>query len=117
MDARPDLGRRGEALAAELYADLGFTILDRNFRCREGELDIVAGADGLVVFCEVKTRATDRWGDPSEAVNHVKQARLRKLAAIWLGTHRPGRVDVRFDVVSVIAADGRMDVTHLEDAF
>ncbi|MEA2498189.1 MAG: putative endonuclease [Actinomycetota bacterium] len=117
MDARPALGRNGEDIATELYENLDFTILDRNFRCSSGELDIVAAKDRLVVFCEVKTRRTNHWGEPSEAVNHVKRARLRRLAAIWLSEKRPGRVDVRFDVVSVIVAGGRAEVTHLEDAF
>ena len=117
MDERPVLGRSGEDLAAGLYEDLGFEIVERNFRCREGEVDLIAAKEHLVVFCEVKTRRTNRWGEPSEAVNHLKQRRLRRLAAIWLRDRHPGRVDVRFDVVSVIVADGRPQVTHLKEAF
>jgi len=117
MDHRPAMGRSGEELAAEMYQRLGFTIVERNFRCPAGEIDLIAAMEGLVVFCEVKTRRSNRWGEPSEAVNHVKRARLRKLAAIWLRERRPGQVQVRFDVVSVIVADGRAEVTHLVEAF
>ncbi|MEA2460812.1 MAG: putative endonuclease [Actinomycetota bacterium] len=117
MDARPALGRLGEDAAADLYENLGFSVLERNFRCNEGEIDIVAARDRLVVFCEVKTRRTDHWGEPSEAVNYRKQSRLRKLAAVWLRERRAGSVDVRFDVVSVIVADGTTKVTQLTDAF
>ena len=117
MDERPAFGRSGEDLAAELYENLGYRVVDRNFRCKAGELDVVANAPGTVVFCEVKTRRTNRWGEPSEAVGARKQARLRRLAAIWLEAHRPGRVDIRFDVVSVIVAPDGTEVTHIPDAF
>jgi putative endonuclease len=117
MDARPALGRAGEDLAVELYRRLGFRIVDRNFRCPSGEIDLVARRDGTLVFCEVKTRTTDRWGEPSEAVGPMKQARLRRLAGQWLAQRRPGPVQVRFDVVSVIVRGARTDVTHVPDAF
>lgn len=66
-----------------------------------GEVDIIAGAPGLVVFCEVKSRATDAFGGPLAAVGFAKQRRLRRLAATWLATERPGVVGVRFDVAAI----------------
>ena len=117
MDERPALARRGEALAAELYESAGFTILDRNWRCREGELDIVAARCDLVVFCEVKTRRSAAYGLPSEAVGARKQNRLRRLAARWLAEARPGAVEVRFDVVSVIEDSAGTELTLIPDAF
>jgi putative endonuclease len=117
MDHRPGLGRSGEDAAAALYRKLGCRIVERNFRTRAGEIDLVARRGNLVIFCEVKTRRSARWGLPAEAVHHRKQQRLRRLAGEWLGLRRPGRVDVRFDVVSVIVADNEMEVTHLPNAF
>lgn len=117
MDARPHLGRRGEDLAAEHLARLGLTVVERNFRCREGEVDIVATGAGVVVFCEVKTRRTNRWGEPCEAVDARKQERLRRLAARWLRERRPGAVDVRFDVVSIVARGPVPELVHIADAF
>lgn len=114
---RPTLGRLGEDLAAERYRGLGFEIVARNWRCRAGEIDLIARRGSLLVFCEVKARRSDHWGDPSEAVDHRKQARLRRLAGTWLAEHRPGRVEVRFDVVSVIVAAGRMQASVIVDAF
>jgi putative endonuclease len=117
VDARTDLGRRGEDAAAAFYERNGYRVVDRNFRCNAGELDLVAAGRGVIVFCEVKTRATDHFGLPAEAVSIRKQGRLRRLAARWLEQRRPGAADVRFDVVSVIVRDGRLQLTHIPDAF
>lgn len=117
MDARTDLGRTGEDAAAKMYGDSGFLVLERNYRCRGGEIDLVVRRGPLVVFCEVKTRRTDRWGEPAEAVGYAKQVRLRRLAAAWLADRRPGSVEIRFDVVSVIVRPGRVELRHIPDAF
>jgi putative endonuclease len=117
VDARAKLGRDGEDAAAAVLERSGLRIVDRNFRCAEGEIDLVARRDDLLVFCEVKARRTTRWGDPSEAVGWAKRNRLRRLAAAWMNAHRPGPVDVRFDVVSVIVRGGQVAARHLPDAF
>jgi putative endonuclease len=117
MHARTAFGHAIEDLAAELLEKLGFRIVARNYRCTAGEIDIVALRDGSLVFCEVKARRNDRFGSPAEAVTYAKQARLRRLAACWLSEHKPGPVDIRFDVVSAIVYDGRVDMTHIPDAF
>ncbi len=117
MDARAQVGRRGEDAACDLYRRLGFRVVERNYRSGRGEIDVVARRRDTVVFCEVKTRRSDGWGVPAEAVDRAKQARLRKLAAAWMAERRPGCVDVRFDVVSVIVRGDQIDVTHVPDAF
>jgi putative endonuclease len=117
MDMRSELGRAGEERAARHLSRLGFKVIERNHRRREGEIDLIARRGRLIVFCEVKTRTSDRWGLPSEAVHPVKQMRLRRLAAGWLSERRPGRVDVRFDVISAIARNGDIELTHIPDAF
>ena len=117
MDTRSDLGRTGEDLAARLYEEDGYRIVTRNFRCRQGEIDIIATKGGTVVFCEVKTRSTDFFGDPVEAVKPTKQARLRRLGAVWLSQNPAPGMALRFDVVSVIADRQGTRVRRLEDAF
>jgi putative endonuclease len=115
---RQELGRRGEALACARLADAGLRVVARNWRCRAGEIDVVAAADGLLVFCEVKTRRGDGYGTAAAAVTPAKQARLRALAAAYLAAtpHPPCRV--RFDVVTVLWPRGRQPaVDHLEGAF
>ena len=100
-----------------MYERLGYRVLDRNFRVDEGELDIVARRGDVLVFCEVKTRRSDLWGSPAEAVAWKKQQRLRRLAARWMHARRPGPVEVRFDVVSIVMRDGEPEITHLPGAF
>ncbi len=117
MDARTRLGRSGEDLAASRYLRDGYRIVARNFRCGQGEIDIIAARDHTLVFCEVKTRSTDFFGDPMEAVNRTKQARLRRLAAVWLSENPAPGMSLRFDVVSVIADRQGTRVSRLEDAF
>ena len=117
MDGRQALGRSGEDLAAARLTSLGFEVVARNVRGSGGELDIVARRDGLIVFCEVKTRRSDRFGMPAEAVSYAKQQRIRRLAAEWLAAHRPRATDLRFDVVSVVSNGQGDEVTHIPGAF
>jgi putative endonuclease len=117
MHARSRFGHFGEDLAAGHLESLGFEVVARNYHCAAGEIDVVAMKGRLLVFCEVKTRMGDTFGVPEEAVGYAKQARLKKLAAHWLTEHKPGAVDIRFDVVSVIFRNGTGEVTHIPDAF
>ena len=98
---RRALGARGERLAAQWYERNGHVVLDRNWRCRDGELDIVARCGDTIVFSEVKTRSSDAYGSPAEAVGVAKQRRIRRLALLWLRERGLHAVDLRFDVVAV----------------
>jgi putative endonuclease len=111
------LGRFGEDTAARHLERAGLVILDRNWRCASGELDIVARDAGCLVFCEVKTRSSAAFGGPAEAVGRAKAARIRRLAAAWLDSHPQGGCPIRFDVVAVSRAGGALSVEHLRAAF
>ncbi|MGH9246730.1 MAG: YraN family protein [Acidimicrobiales bacterium] len=106
--ARRELGASGEAAAAAWYEANGYEVVARNWRCRQGELDLVVRQARTVVFCEVKTRTSDAFGVPAEAVNHAKRQRLRHLAARWLADAGFPVREIRFDVVSVL--DGHIEV-------
>lgn len=103
-----DLGAKGEDLAAAWYMRQGYQVLGRNWRCRDGELDLVVSRDRCVVFCEVKTRSGTAFGLPAEAVTGEKQRRLRRLATRWLGEQKRsvGFAEVRFDVACVTVRTG-----------
>ena len=112
------LGAYGEQRAADHLAGAGLLPVDRNWRCSLGEIDLVARDGEVVVFCEVKTRRGDRYGDPLEAVHPRKVARLRRLAEHWLAVHGDPGTQVRFDVVGVlVGAGGRARVDHVRGAF
>jgi putative endonuclease len=117
------VGRFGEQLAVDVLTDSGLTILERNWRCADGEIDIIAWDGPVLAVIEVKTRSSTAFGDPAEAVNPAKAARLRRLASQWLAQHRRiGTVDpwpeVRFDVVAVVrVAPGGPTVRHIKAAF
>jgi putative endonuclease len=120
VDSVNRTGVLGEELAARYLAGAGLQLLDRNWRCRRGELDVVARDGDALVFVEVKTRTSLRFGTPLEAVDARKALRLRRLAALWLRAHptagssRP-RV-LRFDVVAVTALPGRgPQLQHVRD--
>jgi putative endonuclease len=117
MDERSALGRTGEDLAARLYVGDGYRVVARNFRSRQGEIDLIAARDRTLVFCEVKTRRTDYFGTPAEAVTFAKRARLKRLAAEWLSRNPAPGMSMRFDIVSVLADGRETRVERLEDAF
>jgi putative endonuclease len=121
-DHRSELGRLGEQLAAEHLVRRGFQIVERNYRTRWGELDIVAFDGRTLAFCEVKTRRLRTAGaSPLEAVRTLKRSRVRKMAGSWLveRTDRPHADNLRFDAIGVTfdPAGSLVALEHLEGAF
>jgi putative endonuclease len=118
-DRRSDeLGRRGEDLAADYLARTGLVVLSRNWRCREGEVDLIATDGQRLVVCEVKTRSGTGYGEPSEGVTPAKAARIRRVTAAWLRAYRVGWCEIRFDVLAVLCPQqGPVTVEHLQGAF
>jgi putative endonuclease len=115
-----DLGRRGEDHAvAYLKEHAGLLLVARNWRCRDGEIDLVlTDGQGLLVVCEVKTRTTTHYGTPAEAITHAKATRIRHLARRWCHTHGVIEPRLRFDIVAILWPPGRAPtVDHIENAF
>jgi putative endonuclease len=108
MGAKDVLGKEGEQAAVSYLEGRGFWILDRNWRCADGEIDIVAADQRTFVVCEVKTRSGTRFGTPLDAVGQAKRRRLRRLAAQWLSAHGVRFDQIRIDVVGLLrdGADG-----------
>ena len=111
---KQSVGRYGEDVAARWLVGAGMEILDRNWRCAAGELDLVMRDGPTLVFCEVKTRSSAIGGHPLEAVDEVKLGRLRRLAAQWLEAHEVRPEGVRIDLVGVIRPGrGAAEVIHV----
>lgn len=114
VQAKDVLGLQGEQVAARFLTEAGLTVLGRNWRCRDGEIDIVALDGRTLVICEVKTRSGVRFGTPLEAVTRPKAQRLRRLAVAWVRAHGLVFDQIRIDVVGVLrAASGEFSVEHV----
>ena len=113
MNAKDALGRHGEDLAAEYLQQSGLRVLDRNWWCADGEIDIVAVDRRVLVVCEVKTRTGDRYGAPLESISHSKLRRLRRLAIRWVVAHGVLFDEIRVDAVGVLRSpSGEFTVSH-----
>lgn len=118
MAAKDELGRAGEDRAAEHLTRLGYRILDRNWRCELGELDIVAQRDATLAFVEVKTRRTLDYGHPFEAIGERKRQRLWRLAHAWTRAHPMASrgCALRLEAIGIVGADpAQGSLEHLQD--
>lgn len=111
------LGARGERLAARYLRRRGLAIVARNYRCRAGEIDLIALDGEVLVFVEVKTRSGERWGRPEEAVDRRKQRQMERVAEEFVRQHRLHDRAIRFDVVGIVARGWWWRVEHFPDAF
>jgi putative endonuclease len=115
---RRAVGAYGERMAEQHLREQGLVVLARNWRCAEGEVDLILRDGDDVVFCEVKTRRGDRYGTPAEAIRPAKVRRLRRLAARWLAETSVRPHEIRFDVVAVLPQPrGATVVEHVRAAF
>lgn len=116
MRAKDELGRFGEDMAADYLQTHGCVVLERNYRCRSGEIDIIARDGGVLVICEVKTRSSEEFGNPIQAVTPVKLRRLRRLAAEWIRERGVRPESVRIDVIGIVRPRGSQPILeHLQD--
>jgi putative endonuclease len=112
------LGPIGESIAATFLKGAGFTIVERNFRCVCGEVDIIARDGRTIVFVEVKCRNNDRYGPPQLAVTPFKQRQISKAALVWLSKRRLYDAEARFDVVAIVVHDAELpQIEHIRNAF
>jgi putative endonuclease len=115
--SRAEIGALGEQLAVDHLRSLRMRVLERNWRCRYGELDVIAADDAarIVVFVEVKTRTSDQFGGVAQAVTPDKVRRLRRLAGLWLAAQNGSWAAVRIDVIGVrIGRQRTPEITHLQ---
>ncbi len=117
-DLNKGVGDRGEELAASFLEKHGLQVVERNFRCKGGEVDIVAREGNTTVFVEVKTRRTLAYGVPQLALTPFKQRQVSKAALTWLLKHRSPDAPARFDVVAILLeSEFTYSIEHIRDAF
>ncbi|MBU1565998.1 MAG: YraN family protein [Proteobacteria bacterium] len=118
LNSRQNLGKNGEDIAAEFLSKKGYTLLTRNYRCRYGEIDIIAKYRDILVFVEVKTRTGEMYGSPASAVTNRKQRQISKTAQYYLAERNLFDAPARFDVVSIAMSLGqRTQIEIIADAF
>lgn len=119
MNLNKDIGKYGESIANSYLRDLGFSILEENFRNRFGEIDIIANKNNLLIFVEVKTRFSKSYGTPSESVTKSKQQNIIKLSKYFLLKKRTLNYYIRYDVIEILlnSKDENYKITHIENAF
>jgi putative endonuclease len=117
MNLRQDIGRYGEDRAAIYLQDHGYEIIERNWRSRSGEIDLIARHKGRFVFVEVKTRNGSGYGHPFEAITRAKMSRMRRLVAEWCASRQLPAIRVRLDAISVLITGGRVLIEHLKEVF
>lgn len=111
------IGDRGEDLALEHLSSKGYELVERNYRSRRGEIDLILRDADTLVFVEVKLRRGTGYGDPLESVTPRKQLQVRSIAREYLAQARPKFSELRFDVVGILLSGGRPTLTHVKDAF
>ena len=116
MYINQEIGKLGEDIAVNYLKQKGYKILDRNFECRQGELDIIAIDKNEIVFIEVKTRTSNRYGTPSEAVNKIKQKHMLQTIKYYLYIRNLSDKFVRIDVIEVYIKDNVYKVNHIKQA-
>ena len=117
MNTNKSVGKYGEDRATDFLERLGYQVLERNWRCNSGEIDIVARDHDCLVFAEVKTRTRVGFGHPFEAITKTKMQRMRHLVGEWCRAHEIASVQVRLDAISVLLTGGRVHIEHLKQVF
>lgn len=117
MVSTKEQGNEGEQIAMRYLKGLGFDIVEMNYRFGHGEIDIVARDGDTLVFCEVKMRKTDAYGDPEYAITPKKQQQIRRVAHGYWFDHEIRDQDCRFDVVAIRMKRGKPEINHIRNAF
>ena len=117
-----ELGKKGEALAEKFLKDKGFRIIQRNYRCKIGEIDLICEKEKVLIFCEVKSRRSIVFGIPAEAIDSKKIRHIRRVAS-WFLTQKMcinrlySDYDMRFDLVEAVFVNEEYELNHVENAF
>ncbi len=116
MFYKQDFGQNGENIAENYLKSIGYLIINRNYRCKQGEIDIIAKDNDEIVFIEVKTRSSIIYGKPAEAVNNYKQNHIKKAAEVYIYFNQLENFYIRFDVIEVFLCNKKYKINHIKQA-
>jgi putative endonuclease len=117
MLLKKSLGKFGEKIASQYLEREGYLIVEKNYRCKSGEIDIIIKKDNLVAFVEVKTRTSMVYGEPVESINNIKTDKIRKVADFYLAINGIENCQIRFDVVLIQKVERKIIISHIKNAF
>lgn len=117
MLSNKDLGKAGEKAAKEYLENAGYKIIEMNYRCRFGEIDLVVKKDNVVSFVEVKTRKSTSFGEPEESIDSLKIKKIRNSARFFIFSKNLNYTEVSFDVISIRSISGKYLLKHIKNAF
>lgn len=117
MAAHLSLGKKGEKIALNFLKDNNYRIIERNYKAKKYEIDIIALKESVLVFVEVKTRATDKFGEPEESVGYKKENHIATAAEYFMERFEEDFTDVRYDIISIILNETLTRIKHIEEAF
>lgn len=115
--SRKELGNWGEKQASKYLRKSGYQILEQNYSCKLGEIDLIVYQKDKLIFVEVKTRRSINYGPPQAAVDYRKQDKIRKVALYYLSINRGLDMEFRFDVISIMLKKGQVEIEHFKNAF
>lgn len=115
MNYKQDFGKKGEEIASKYLNDNGYEVIKQNFRCKLGEIDLIAIKNNTIIFVEVKTRSNTKFGTPEQAVNSNKRKHILRTSQVFLAQNRLNNYDLRFDVISVYMNGDIYKIEHFED--
>ena len=116
MYQRHIIGKYGEDVAERYLMQKGYNIIERNFMCKQGEIDIIAEHSKYIVFIEVKTRSNYKYGTPAMATNNIKKQHIKSAANIFLYINKFDKFEIRFDVIEVFINNGKCYINHIKNA-
>lgn len=114
---KKDIGKRGEKIAVTYLQHSGYTILEQNYHCKLGEIDIIAYDHHILVFLEVRTKSSLDFGLPQESINLKKQHQISKVALEYISRKKLKNIPARFDVIAISLSEGKEKLEHIKDAF
>jgi putative endonuclease len=116
-DYRKQVGNKGESLAEDYIKRKGYKIIQRNYRCRLGEIDIIAKDDDTIVFIEVRTKQNENFGSPQDSVTSTKINKISKTALRFIQEKNLSGYSYRFDFIAITFSQGKPNIEHIENAF